>query len=253
MVQNSRSKTGDVYPYFYCTGRHAKRTACTQRSVLIYEVEKKIEDHYRRIQLDLTLRAGIEELVREEFQIAQTRMEKTRADLKREKEKFERQREKLMEAHYAGAIPVDLLGREQDRISRSLREIEARTSATLTEFETIEENLARALDLAGDCGAAYEQAPDHIKRMFNQAFFEKIFVVQIDESLAGVEINAKLKEPFDVLLGDELRVASQTAAPVRKSKRSAGKNANGPTSPLQVQGLSNALMVGAEGLEPPTC
>jgi hypothetical protein len=252
MVQNSRSKTGDVYPYFYCTGRHAKRTVCTQRSVLIYEVERKIEEHYRRIQLEPTLRTGIEELVREEFQIAQARMERTRADLKREKEKMERQREKLMEAHYAGAIPVDLLGREQDRISRSLREIETRVAVTLTEFETIEENLGRALDLAGDCGAAYEQAPDHIKRMFNQAFFEKIFVVQIDESLAGVEINAKLKEPFDALLGDELRMASQTAAPVRKSKRPAGKNANGPTSPLQVQGLSNTLMVEARDLEPRT-
>ena len=252
MVQNSRSKTGDVYPYFYCTGRHAKRTVCTQRSVLIYEVERKIEEHYRRIQLEPTLRTGIEELVREEFQIVQARMEKTRADLKREKEKMERQREKLMEAHYAGAIPVDLLGREQDRISRSLREIETRVAVTLTEFETIEGNLERALDLAGDCGAAYEQAPDHIKRMFNQAFFEKIFVVQIDESLAGVEINAKLKEPFDVLLGDELRMASQTAAPVRKSRRPAGKNANGPTSPLQVQGLSNALMVEVRGFEPLT-
>ena len=88
--------------------------------------------------------------------------------------------------------------------------------------------------------------------MFNQAFFEKIFVVQIDESLAGVEINAKLKEPFDVLLGHELRMASQTAAPVRKSKRPADKNANGPTSPLQVQGLSNALMVEVRGFEPLT-
>ena len=107
--------------------------------------------------------------------------------------------------------------------------------------------------MASNCHLAYEKASPQTKRLLNQAFFEKIFVVQIDESLAGVEINAKLKEPFDVLLGDELRVASQTAAPVRKSKRSAGKNANGPTSPLQVQGLSNALMVGAEGLEPPTC
>ena len=157
-----------------------------------------------------------------------------------------------MEAHYAGAIPVDLLGREQDRISRSLCEIDVRVAATLTEFETIEGNLERALDLASDCGAAYEQAPDHIKRMFNQAFFEKIFVVQIDESLAGVEINAKLKEPFDVLLGDELRMASQTAAPVRKSKRPAGKNAYGSTSPLQVQGLSNTLMVEVRGFEPLT-
>ena len=258
MVQNSKSKTGLVYPYFYCTGRHAKRTKCTQRSVLIYEVEKKIEDHYRRIQLEPTLRAGIETLVREEFQVTQTRMAAVRADLKREKDKFERQREKLMEAHYAGAIPVDLLGREQERISRSLREIETRMAATSTEFETIERNLGRALDLAGDCGAAYEQAPDHIKRMFNQAFFEKIFVIQIDESLADVRVDAQLREPFDVLLGPELRAASRMVTPVPRTKKPAGTSANGLSSstsrtPLQVQGLSNALMVGAEGLEPPTC
>ena len=177
--------------------------------------------------------------------------------LKREKDKFERQREKLMEAHYAGAIPVDLLGREQERISRSLREIEARTSATLTEFETVEENLARALDLAGDCGAAYEEAPDHIKRMFNQAFFEKVFVVQIDESLAGVEIDAKLREPFDVLLGDELRAASNSSTADLGTKKPADKTANGLSSttsrtPFQVKGLSNALMVEVRGFEPLT-
>ena len=58
-----------------------------------------------------------------------------------------------------------------------------------------------------------------------------------------MEINAKLKEPFDVLLGDELRIASQTVAPIRNSKRPAGKNVYGSASPLQVQGLSNTLMV----------
>ena len=257
MVQNSRSKTGDVYPYFYCTGRHAKRTVCTQRSVLIYEVEKKIEEHYRRIQLDPSLRAGIEELVREEFRTAQSRMEGVRADLKREKDKLERQRDKLMEAHYAGAIPVDLLGREQERISRSLRDVETRLSATVSEFETIEGNLGKALDLAADCGAAYQQAPDHIKRMFNQAFFEKIFVVQIDETLADVKIEAQLREPFDVLLGDDLRQASQRSSSSRELKKPAGADANGLTSTtpgnlLQVQGLSNALMVEVRGFEPLT-
>ena len=185
-------------------------------------------------------------------------MEGVRADLKREKDKLERQRDKLMEAHYAGAIPVDLLGREQERISRSLRDVETRLSATVSEFETIEGNLGKALDLAADCGAAYQQAPDHIKRMFNQAFFEKIFVVQIDETLADVKIEAQLREPFDVLLGDDLRQASQRSSSSRELKKPAGADANGLTSTtpgnlLQVQGLSNALMVGAEGLEPPTC
>ena len=151
-------------------------------------------------------------------------------------------------------MPVHLLGREQERISRSLRDVETRLSATLSEFETIEGNLGKALDFAADRGAAYQQAPDHIKRMFNQAFFEKIFVVQIDET-RGVKIEAQLREPFDVLLGDDLRQASLRSSSGRNSKKPAGADANGlpsttPGNILQVQGLSNALMVEVRGFEP---
>ena len=52
LVTNSRSASGDVYPYFYCAGRHSKRTNCSQSSVLIYEIERKVEDLYLRVQLD---------------------------------------------------------------------------------------------------------------------------------------------------------------------------------------------------------
>ncbi len=93
--------------------------------------------------------------------------------------------------------------------------------------------------------------------MFNQAFFEKIFVIQIDESLADVRVDAQLREPFDVLLGPELRAASRAVTPAPETKKPAGTTANGLPSttsrtPLQVQGLSNALMVEVRGFEPLT-
>ena len=107
------------------------------------------------------------------------------------------------------------------------------------------------------CDRLYVGATNNIRREFNQAFFEKVFVVQIDESMAGVEIDAKLRGPFDLLLGDELRTASNSSTPDRRTKKPADKTVNGLSctgsrTPLQVKGLSNALMVGAEGLEPPT-
>jgi hypothetical protein len=83
------------------------------------------------------------------------------------------------------------------------------------------------VETAADCGAAYQPAPDHIKRTFNQAFFEKIFVVQIVETLADVKIETQLREPFDVLLGDDLRQSSQKSSSSRKSKKPAGADANG--------------------------
>ena len=121
-------------------------------------------------------------------------------DLKREQEKLERERQKLLEAHYAGAVPIDLLGREQERISRALNEIATQLAATSLEFEAVERNLQLALDLTVDCGAAYRDTPEHIKRMFNQAFFAKVLVIQDDESTGEVRLEAELREPFETLL-----------------------------------------------------
>ena len=178
MVQHSTSATGVKYPYYYCAGRHSKRTVCNLRAVLIYEVEKKLEDYYHRMQLDSSFRLSVEAMIREEFGTSRKQVESEQADLKREQEKLERERQKLLEAHYAGAIPLDLLGREQERISRALQKIAAQLEATSTQYEGIERNLQLALDLTVDCGAAYRDAPEHIKRMFNQAFFSKVLVIQ---------------------------------------------------------------------------
>jgi DNA invertase Pin-like site-specific DNA recombinase len=207
LVQHSTSATGMKYPYFSCAGRHSKRTNCTLRSVLIYEVERKLEEHYLRMQLEPSFRANVEEMIRDEFRSTRENVEAEQGDLKREKEKLERERRKLMEAHYAGAVPIDLLGQEQERIAKALQKIGSQLTATSLEFEAVERNLQLALDLTVDCGAAYRDAPDDIKRMFNQAFFEKVLIVQDDEGLGDFRLEAEFHEPFGTLLGSELKTA----------------------------------------------
>lgn len=244
LVTNSRSASGDVYPYFYCAGRHSKRTACTQSAVLIYEVERKVEDLYQRIQLDTTFRDHVESMIRAELASARHEVEAHRVDLKKQQDKLTRERGKLMEAHYAGAIPVDLLGQEQDRISKALASITNELKATEAEWDTVETNLQMALDLATDCHAAYLSAPEHIRRMFNQAFFERILVLPDDNDRIGIRLEAELAEPFDALLTKAKRPAGETSEPLDSSNSSAALT--------QSICLSNATMVGPEGLEPPT-
>ncbi len=205
LVQHSTSGTGVVYPYFYCSGRQSKRTKCDQKAVLIYEVEQKLVDHYLQIQLEQSFRSSVEKMIREEFQKTKAQNEGELQALKREREKLERQREKLLEAHYANAIPVDLLGREQERIGKAIQQIDSQLKAQLTEFELVNQNLKLALDLTVDCGGAYRNAPESIKRMFNQAFFEKVLVVQKDDDPGEIRIETKLREPFETLLGSEIK------------------------------------------------
>jgi site-specific DNA recombinase len=196
-------------------------------------------------------------MIRDEFRSTRQHVEVEQGDLKREQEKLERERQKLLEAHYAGAVPIDLLGREQERISRSLLKIANQLAATSLEFEAVERNLQLALDLTVDCGAAYRDAPEHIKRMFNQAFFAKILVIQDDESIGDIRLEAELREPFDTLLGSELKTAEAALQRAHVAKKSKVKSRKGNPAVaalgfFQVNSLSNRFLVGAGGLEPST-
>ncbi|MHB1341018.1 MAG: recombinase family protein [Coriobacteriia bacterium] len=250
VVQISKSKTGVHYPYFMCSGRHAKRTDCTQKAVLIEEVERRIEEHYEHIALDPEFRKRVEEMLVEGLKSARTGAEDEHRDLQRERDKLERQRDKLMQAHYEGAIPVELLKREQDRIASGLLEITGKLEASDLHFDTVEANLKAALDLTENCGLAYKTAPDHIRRLFNQAFFDRILVG------SDTSVEAELAPPFDALLGAEMRALGRTGAgeepkdtnePTPSSGLIATNNPNRrterPVAFPQVQGLSKTLLV----------
>ena len=262
LVQIATSGTGVKYPYFMCAGRHSGRTRCQQKSVLIYEVEKKITTHYQRISLDPEFRTHVEDMICEGLRDARAEVEHEQRTLKREQDKLERQRDKLMEAHYAGAIPVDLLGREQERIATALRHIAVRLTATDAHFDTVERNLHTALELTEHCGEAYDAAPEHIKRMFNQALFEKILVIVDDTAEGGITIQTQFRPPFDTLLGTEVRQAEAAWRLERNTKKPAassglshvakGRLTKSRTAFTQVNSLSKTLLVDLRGFEPLT-
>ena len=138
-----------------------------------------------------------------------------------------------LEAHYAGAIPVDLLKSEQARISGELDRNEQRLSAVDIKFETVEKNLTKALDLAGSLHGAYLAADSNTRRLMNQAMFERILV---DDA---AEASGALNRPFDLLVEGAAPSGSQ---PLEKTQ--------GPET--RPWGLNVDRMVELGGLEPPT-
>lgn len=123
--------------------------------MLIDEIEREVEDLYLRVQLDATFRDHVGSQLRAELSDARSEVERRRIELKKKHEQLNRERGKLVEAHYAGAIPVDLLGQEQDRISKALAIVKTELDATDEKWEVVERNLGLALDLTTDTHAAY--------------------------------------------------------------------------------------------------
>ena len=92
-------------------------------------IEELIEDEYRTIALSPQLRDDIEELVLEDFDSLQAAAAGERQQMERKRIELNAQRQKLLDAHYAGAVPLDLLKTEQDRIASQLMRIQEGLSA----------------------------------------------------------------------------------------------------------------------------
>jgi site-specific DNA recombinase len=195
IVSHSRSHTGRVYRYFTCVGKHQKRTGCTMRAVVIDQVEELVEDYYATVQLPKEIHEMLEPRLRADIEAyyAEARSEQTFLTTRRTR--LLNERSKLLQAHYAGAVPLDLLKSEQSRIAGELDAIARRIKQTEDHQALVEENVRRALTLASNCQAAYRSAPPSIRRLFNQFFFAKLFVD--DETLRG-----ELSPAFAALLAE---------------------------------------------------
>ena len=87
-----------------------------------------------------------------------------------------------MQAHYAGAVPLDLLKREQGRIANRLEDIEHRINAQHEEYASSRENLEDSLALLANVSLIYGRCDDANRRICNQAFFRKIFIDEDGEA-----------------------------------------------------------------------
>lgn len=74
------------------------------------------------------------------------------------------ERARLLEAHYAGALPLDLLESEQQRLASELNYVEERLSTLELKFDIVERNLEGALEFVGNLQTACVEANQRHRR-----------------------------------------------------------------------------------------
>ncbi len=84
------------------------------------------------------------------------------------------ERGKLLQAFYANAIPLDLLKTEQDRIGVAEQAAKGQLEAMEGDLEGWQDVLRTAIELAGNCHAAYLKARPCVRRRFNDAVLEAV-------------------------------------------------------------------------------
>ena len=146
IISNEKKKDGTVYPYFVCAGRHSKRRRdCKTKYILIPAVEREIEKLYDRIQIPSEVRAQIENHLQGVIASEKQKYDKEIEGLQGRKNELEHNRNKLMEAHYMDAIPLDFMKTEQQKITKELAAVEHEIKQHKLTVDEISENLYKAL------------------------------------------------------------------------------------------------------------
>ena len=259
IVSHNRGQNGTIYPYFICIGRQQRRTDCTQKAVLIPDVELLVEDHYATIQPGPKLLDQLRVFLTEELDAQRHLADEERRMQQGRIATLKDERHKLLEAHYADAVPLELLRTEQARISTGLQAAEERLTAISVEHDVVAANLERALRVAADWHAAYLGAGPTVRRQLNQAIFKKIYV---DDA---AHARSELAEPFELLLSDEVTTAARAWDKYQDPTEPPGPQDDGKLlrktdrqGELATAGaslrpsLSYETLVGAAGLEPAT-
>jgi site-specific DNA recombinase len=260
LIVNHAKGNGGSYAYFVCGGRQRNPSSCKQRAVLIEVIEAAIIAYYGTVQLPAEEVERLRTFLGEELDKLRSESGRERGVQERRLLKFQGEREKLLQAHYADAIPLEMLKTEQDRLTTAIAAAEGRLAAIAADFRTAETNLNRALDRAADCQLAYREATGRMRRQFNLAFFKRLIIS--DEGI----VSGELAEPWDVILAEELhravaaREAESLTEAIEEAQRNKKRHPSEPglalvgataAAPALGDGWSPNILVRPSGLEPP--
>ncbi len=239
LVYSESTGNGGTYPYFTCVQKRTKRNYCRRRGTRVERIENGIAAFYAGFRISDERTEEIRTSIRAELASQQTEGSQRIARALRRKDMLDGERQKLLQAHYAGAIPTDLLALEMRRFTRELAEADVEIQAAGVNTVDLEATLEAALRAVTNCEAAYLAAPNHVRRQINQGFFKKLY---IDED--GSVEEAELTEPFAALLAESATCTLAPELPAVEAEGDQGTNGGIVASQIAVRPLALAAAGG---------
>jgi site-specific DNA recombinase len=204
------------YLYFFCLGRHQRRTTCDLPYLSAEDVEQAVVRYYKTVRIPEDIQETIRTGLRAELEQQRVQAEPEIAYARTRVTELEQERRRLARGVVTGAIPEDLAREEQARITRELEQAQRILATATIVYAKIEDTLNRALALIGRCDEVYRLGGPQVRRLSNQFFFEQLLMDVAEDEGTHVAA-ATLREPWATLLARDFqaRLAANTTNPDR--------------------------------------
>ena len=221
-----------TYDYFFCWSRH-RAAGCDLPYVPAQMVEAQVEACFESVQVSGEMLLKFRDRVLEQIKMRLDGAEKQAKVARKRIIQLEAERRRLLQAHLGGAVPLELLKEEQNRITRQLAQAGAELANTEVDWEEVQERVKAAVALTSQIHDLYLHAEPTLRRRINQAVWEGFYVD--DDGVVG----ATLTDPMAALVAEDVIRALGAENESRDlCSRGRGSRLNG--------------LVEVSGLEPPT-
>jgi len=166
-------------------------------------VENLVAEHYRTIELSPEAADALAGVIDDIFDRIDAESETQRRDLTRQKERLEDEQLRLLQSHYADAISLPALKKEQHRIEGMLADIDQRLGAYRAGREDAKIRPRAYLHLATNAHTFYLACDDAHKRLCNQAFFTKITLTE------ELDVSSEFTEVYETILNPANRLHAE--------------------------------------------
>ncbi len=183
-----------IYLYFFCVGRHQKRTNCDLPYLAAEKVEEAVRHSYKGRRLEPLVAEVIQDGLTKELERQRSLAGPEMKAANRRQEELEQERRRLARGVVEGSIPNDLAREEQDRIAQELEQARRIGAASQAVFANIETGLELSLKYLGQCDDLYDRGNEMVRRLSNRALFDRVLVD------AGIVVDHEFKEPWATLV-----------------------------------------------------
>ena len=236
---------GGSYEYFFCLGRHERRTDCDLPHLSAEEVEEAIVHYYATQALSSDDHDRLRTMLVEDLANVERDKDKERRRLQSQVAEVRQARLKWAEKAMAGVVPDDIAREKQAVLGKQLAHAQERLANLDAVGSGHRVGIEAVLRLARDCGYAYGESTSAWRHEWNMAIWDGL-KIDVDRATGPV-----VREGIMTPLFEAVRTAKD------ESWRTDGvperaRRARGPRLFSSCAGLRVATVVEVSGLEPPT-
>lgn len=171
---HSVGKTGNRYAYFFCLGRHRRRTDCDLPYLPADKVDAAVVDEWDTVTFAPRLIAETRGRIDSEFDELLARDRATLARQAARMVRLKRQRQKLLDAWMDDLIAKDDFAVRQDQLDKELSAAQRLIRAAEQNHQGLREQIDLCLQLLEQAGQLYRALPDDGRQTLNQVRYDKL-------------------------------------------------------------------------------